>query len=468
MKPALEPQGPAPCRGPGGRRGDGGFARRRGPLRRRCSDAGSSSTARPAGPPGICRGAAPARAALPRVPERGGDRADARTLDAHPGTARSTVRVHGPGRRALGAGARCGGTLSRMLGFRVPSRPRGLSARKVARHRILLTGCVRVPGTLRSRATGSCATAPPTGRCESAACACVFPAVASTCSGSPPWTRVATWAPRAGPCGCAAATAPPADPGPRSWVESRTRRSACAGPAHGQAPPRWPDTGSSATACRSGSCGAGRECHQSRPGYHLPLLGRGRGHARGHGTTGQRARRHDRDAAADPGEGARLPARDHGRELPGPPAQLPPHRHPLPHLLRMPSQRRDDCSGAEDPLVTGWAQLRRIQVMPRFDCQNADTLNKILTDPAIRARTIDTLVNLASGTDTTASTSTSNPATRTTGKRSPTSWRTSAAGCTRSGRRSRSRCPPSSGPPPPVAPASTAIRLWRPSPTTCS
>ena len=56
--------------------------------------------------------------------------------------------------------------------------------------------------------------------------------------------------------------------------------------------------------------------------------------------------------------------------------------------------RRSDAAilGAEDPLVTRWAQMRKILVMPRFDCQSATTLTKILRDPAVREATLTGLV----------------------------------------------------------------------------
>jgi spore germination protein YaaH len=50
--------------------------------------------------------------------------------------------------------------------------------------------------------------------------------------------------------------------------------------------------------------------------------------------------------------------------------------------------------GNDDPLVTGWARLRKIAVMPRLNCQNEQTLTQMLTDPSIRARTLDTIVGL--------------------------------------------------------------------------
>jgi spore germination protein YaaH len=52
-------------------------------------------------------------------------------------------------------------------------------------------------------------------------------------------------------------------------------------------------------------------------------------------------------------------------------------------------------SGGDDPLVTGWAQLRAIRVMPRVDCQSATRLHLILTDRATRAATLASLADLA-------------------------------------------------------------------------
>ena len=51
--------------------------------------------------------------------------------------------------------------------------------------------------------------------------------------------------------------------------------------------------------------------------------------------------------------------------------------------------------GGGDPLVTRWAQLRAIRVMPRIDCQNSTRLNLILTDPATRAAVLARLGELA-------------------------------------------------------------------------
>ncbi len=50
--------------------------------------------------------------------------------------------------------------------------------------------------------------------------------------------------------------------------------------------------------------------------------------------------------------------------------------------------------GVDDPLVTGWAKLRRIKVLPRFDCQRPSTLNRILNDIPTRTAVIEGLANL--------------------------------------------------------------------------
>ncbi|HEU5108860.1 MAG TPA: glycosyl hydrolase family 18 protein [Micromonosporaceae bacterium] len=50
--------------------------------------------------------------------------------------------------------------------------------------------------------------------------------------------------------------------------------------------------------------------------------------------------------------------------------------------------------GKDDPLVTAWAKLRRIPVMPRFNCQHPNTLRLILTNPAAREASIQGIMNL--------------------------------------------------------------------------
>ncbi len=53
------------------------------------------------------------------------------------------------------------------------------------------------------------------------------------------------------------------------------------------------------------------------------------------------------------------------------------------------ARRRRVMTGQDDPLVTGWAQARRVEVMPRFNCQRTSVLNRIVNDPALRAAWID-------------------------------------------------------------------------------
>jgi spore germination protein YaaH len=51
--------------------------------------------------------------------------------------------------------------------------------------------------------------------------------------------------------------------------------------------------------------------------------------------------------------------------------------------------------GSDDPLVTQWARARRVKVLARFDCQSTSAIDRILNDPATRARTLNGLVSLA-------------------------------------------------------------------------
>jgi len=48
--------------------------------------------------------------------------------------------------------------------------------------------------------------------------------------------------------------------------------------------------------------------------------------------------------------------------------------------------------GRDDPLITGWAQARRVEVLPRFNCQRTAVLNRILNEPALRESWIDGIV----------------------------------------------------------------------------
>jgi spore germination protein YaaH len=52
-------------------------------------------------------------------------------------------------------------------------------------------------------------------------------------------------------------------------------------------------------------------------------------------------------------------------------------------------------TGQDDPLVTRWAHLRGIAVMPRLDCQSATRLHLILTDPGVRGAVLGRLSELA-------------------------------------------------------------------------
>ena len=51
-------------------------------------------------------------------------------------------------------------------------------------------------------------------------------------------------------------------------------------------------------------------------------------------------------------------------------------------------------SGSDDPLVTGWAEARRIEVMPRLNCQNLSREEEILNQPAARTAMIENLAAL--------------------------------------------------------------------------
>jgi len=54
-----------------------------------------------------------------------------------------------------------------------------------------------------------------------------------------------------------------------------------------------------------------------------------------------------------------------------------------------------DLTGANDPLITDWAHDRGVKVYARVNCQNTLMLNRILREPALRARTLDAVVSLA-------------------------------------------------------------------------
>ena len=50
--------------------------------------------------------------------------------------------------------------------------------------------------------------------------------------------------------------------------------------------------------------------------------------------------------------------------------------------------------GANDALVTGWAQARQVKVLPRVNCQSTAINHRILTEPALRAQWLDTIVGV--------------------------------------------------------------------------
>ena len=56
--------------------------------------------------------------------------------------------------------------------------------------------------------------------------------------------------------------------------------------------------------------------------------------------------------------------------------------------------RDGSVKGDDNPAITSWAQLRRIRVLPRFNCQEPELLHRVLTDPVTRDSTIAALVEL--------------------------------------------------------------------------
>ncbi len=53
-----------------------------------------------------------------------------------------------------------------------------------------------------------------------------------------------------------------------------------------------------------------------------------------------------------------------------------------------------EVTGQDDPLVTGWATARKIEVLPRLNCQNVADENQILNEPAASERMINELAAL--------------------------------------------------------------------------
>lgn len=52
-------------------------------------------------------------------------------------------------------------------------------------------------------------------------------------------------------------------------------------------------------------------------------------------------------------------------------------------------------TGKNDPLITGWAQARKVEVLPRLNCQNSSREHQILTDMPTRETMIDELLSRA-------------------------------------------------------------------------
>ncbi len=50
--------------------------------------------------------------------------------------------------------------------------------------------------------------------------------------------------------------------------------------------------------------------------------------------------------------------------------------------------------GVDDPLVTRWAQLRKMTVMPRVNCQSESVLTRVLTNSSVRAATLQRILGL--------------------------------------------------------------------------
>lgn len=58
-----------------------------------------------------------------------------------------------------------------------------------------------------------------------------------------------------------------------------------------------------------------------------------------------------------------------------------------------------DLVGQDDPLVTRWAQARRVAVLPRINCQGTTKVHRILTDPVLRDRWLAQLGTLVTAHD---------------------------------------------------------------------
>ena len=55
--------------------------------------------------------------------------------------------------------------------------------------------------------------------------------------------------------------------------------------------------------------------------------------------------------------------------------------------------------GKDDPLVSSWAKLRGVKVLPRVNCQKGDRLHRILTEPGLRQEWLDRMTSLVDDYD---------------------------------------------------------------------
>ena len=62
-------------------------------------------------------------------------------------------------------------------------------------------------------------------------------------------------------------------------------------------------------------------------------------------------------------------------------------------------QSNDSITGANDPLITKYAQARKVAVLPRLNCQSQTVLHDILTDPSVRSATIAKIMDLVDTND---------------------------------------------------------------------
>jgi spore germination protein YaaH len=58
-----------------------------------------------------------------------------------------------------------------------------------------------------------------------------------------------------------------------------------------------------------------------------------------------------------------------------------------------------DLIGKDDPLITGWAQARKVKVLPRINCQRSAVLTDVLRDPTLRERWLTAITQLVQAHD---------------------------------------------------------------------